>query len=74
MGIGPYEYWNWWCGCKKWEGYGIIPERRALHMDEKKDRSWIVAAMLLAVAVAAIVAVVALYWLFTTPIEWGVNV
>ena len=23
---------------------------------------------------AAIVAVIALYWLFTTPIEWGVNV
>ena len=43
-------------------------------MDEKKDRSWIVAAVLLAVAVAAIVAVGALYWLFTTPIEWGVNV
>ena len=31
----------------------------------------VLAAVLLLIA---IVAVIALYWLFTTPIEWGVNV
>ena len=49
-------------------------KKGAMCMDRKKDMSWIWPVILLVGSALLIGAALVLYWLFHTPVDWGVAV
>ena len=49
-------------------------KKGAMCMDRKKDRSWIWPVILFAGVALLIGGMLFLYWLFHTPVDWGVAV